>query len=265
METSNPASGEPSPIIATEDEARPRSPRVWLQRTVAVVVILFLLFRMGQLQSQVDDITSTQGSVSLFDEPVDLEAFIDTVSESVVDISCANSGGTGFAYKLDGLDPGYRTFIVTNYHVVDDCVEGDGGLSVTHGGDERIATKSEMYGWDEENDLALIQIEEELPALVDAETFARPGWWTMAIGNPGTDNGALFNATSFGHIVGVEDRYYNYTSAVINRGNSGGPLVNSAGELIGINTEVRRSYADGFWNIAVDSDVLCMKIVKCDG
>ena len=192
-----------------------------------------------------------------------MKGFINEVSKSIVDVICGDGGGTGFAYELGGMDSGFKTFVVTNYHVVEECIEQDAELSLTHGGDDEVPTKSGLYGWDEKNDLALIQIAAELPTLIDAADFAKPGWWTMAIGNPGTESGVLFNATSFGHIVGVEDEYFNYTSAVINRGNSGGPLVNSRGELVGINTEVRRSYADGFWNIAVDSDVLCEEVVKC--
>ncbi len=235
----------------------------WTGRVfLGLVLVLLVLWSVG-LQVQLDEIDGIDGAASLYREPVDLNGFIDEVAESIVDIACGDNGGTGFAYELSGMDAGFTTFVVTNYHVVDDCVEQDTELSVTHGGDKQIVTKSALSGWDEENDLALIQIADELPTLKDAPDFAEPGWWTMAIGNPATESSVLFNATSFGHIVGVEDEYFNYTSAVINRGNSGGPLVNSRGELIGINTEVRRSYADGFWNIAVDSDVLCKEIVKC--
>lgn len=235
----------------------------WTGRVVVGFVLVLLVLWNADLQIRLDEIDGVDGAASLYREPVDLNGFIDEVAESIVDIACGNNGGTGFAYELSGMDAGFKTFVVTNYHVVDDCVEQDAELSVTHGGDKQIGTKSALYGWDEENDLALIQIADELPTLKDAPDFAEPGWWTMAIGNPATESSVLFNATSFGHIVGVEDEYFNYTSAVINRGNSGGPLVNSRGELIGINTEVRRSYADGFWNIAVDSDVLCKEIVKC--
>jgi S1-C subfamily serine protease len=235
----------------------------WIAIGAFAIVVLRLVFWNVSLQEKIESIGRVEASVSLFTEPKNLEQFINKVAESVVDIACGESGGTGFAYGLKGADEGYETFIVTNYHVVEECIEEDGALTVTHGGESQEETISELYGWDEENDLALIQVEAVLPVLPAAKEFAKPGWWSMAIGNPATDTGVLFNATSFGHIVGVEDSYFNYTSAVINRGNSGGPLVNSRGELIGINTEVRRSYADGFWNIAVDSDVLCEEIVEC--
>lgn len=254
--------------VVTELAAQPKRRIVrkvfkWTSRVLLGLVLVVLLVWNASMQIQLDEINGVDGAASLYREPVDLKGFIDEVSKSIVDIICGDGRGTGFAYKLGGLDSGFKTFVVTNYHVVEECIEQDAELSLTHGGDDEVPTKSGLYGWDEKNDLALIQIAAELPTLINAADFAKPGWWTMAIGNPGTESGVLFNATSFGHIVGVEDEYFNYTSAVINRGNSGGPLVNSRGELVGINTEVRRSYADGFWNIAVDSEVLCEEVVEC--
>ncbi|MFM1790205.1 MAG: protease [Actinomycetota bacterium] len=253
---------EPKVPAAPETPAKARR-RPKVRTLLAVFVVLFLLYRIGNLQTQIDDMATVAAANSLFQEPEDLQGFIAGIAESVVDISCGESGGTGFAYNMTGLDAGFKTFVVTNHHVVEECVTGDAEVVVTYGGDKMIETRAEMFGADAKNDLALIQIAAELPMLEPATEFAQPGWWTMAIGNPATDNGVLFNATSFGHIVGVEDKHFNYTSAVINRGNSGGPLVNSAGELIGVNTEVRRSYADGFWNIAVDAELLCEEIVEC--
>lgn len=236
----------------------------WTGRVFLGLVLVLLVLWNASLQIQLDEIDGVEATASLYREPIDLSGFIDEVSKSIVDITCGDGGGTGFAYELGGLDSGFNTFVLTNHHVVEQCAEQGAELFVTHSGDKKVPTKSEIYGLDEKNDLALIQIDAELPTLSNAPDFAKPGWWTMAIGNPATESGVLFNATSFGHIVGVEDEHYNYTSAVINRGNSGGPLVNSRGELIGINTEVRRSYADGFWNIAVDSFVLCKKIIPCE-
>ena len=113
----------------------------------------------------------------------------------------------------------------------------------------------------------LLEIDEALPRLANAENFAKRGWWTMAIGNPvDTDFDeyeVLYNSTTFGNISFVLDELWNYTSATINGGNSGGPLVNSRGELIGINSIAGASTEGGVWNIAVDSDALCEQIYDC--
>jgi S1-C subfamily serine protease len=206
---------------------------------------------------------STGGEIGLYDEPEDLEAFINDVSKSIVTIYCANSNGTGFAVDLTGLDDGYESFIVTNHHVIEDCIDDPSALSVTHGGDEEIETKAELFGWDEENDLALIEVEAKLPVLRTPAEFAERGQWTMAIGNPGPNDVVLHNATTFGRIIAVEDSYFNYTSAVVNPGNSGGPLVNSRGEVIGVNSFGWVDQEIGLWNIAVDTDVLCEEVVDC--
>lgn len=205
----------------------------------------------------------SSGERGLYDEPDDLEAFIDETSRSIVTVFCADSNGTGFASDLTGMDEGYKTFIVTNHHVIEDCIDDPASLSVTHGGADEVETKAEIFGWDEENDLALIEVAVELPVLTTATEFAERGQWTMAIGNPGPNDVVLHNATTFGHIIAIEDNYFNYTSALVNPGNSGGPLVNSRGEVIGVNSFGFVDQEIGLWNIAVDTDVLCEVVVDC--
>ncbi len=202
-------------------------------------------------------------TADLYVPPTDVEAFIDEVAESLVLIECADSSGTGFAYEISGLEEGYKTFIVTNHHVIKDCINDADALTVSHGEDYKLTTKSSLFDHDEENDLALVQVEAEMTPIPESKTFAGSGWWNMAIGNPIGDTELLFNATTFGHIVAVDRERYNFTSAIINPGNSGGPLVNSRGELIGINTFAWASTEDGVANIAVDSDLLCVKIIDC--
>lgn len=204
-------------------------------------------------------------NADLYLPPSDLEGFISNVAESLVLIECGDSSGTGFAFDIEGFDVGYKTFVVTNHHVIKDCIDSPDALTVSFGEGYKEITKSEIFNYDEENDLSLVQVEAELPVLVEAELFAKQGWWSMAIGNPIGDQELLFNATTFGNIVGVEDERYNFTSAIINPGNSGGPLVNSRGELIGINTFSWASTEDGVANIAVDSGLLCEKVIDCGG
>jgi serine protease Do len=202
-------------------------------------------------------------TADLYVPPADVEAFIDEVAESLVLIECADSSGTGFAYEISGLEEGFNTFIVTNHHVIKDCINDADALTVSHGEDYKLTTNSSLFDHDEENDLALIQVEADIARIPESKTFASSGWWNMAIGNPIGDTELLFNATTFGHIVAVDRERYNFTSAIINPGNSGGPLVNSRGELIGINTFAWASTEDGVANIAVDSDLLCAKIIDC--
>lgn len=240
-----------------------------LNLVVVAALLIGLLVTNIDLRGQIQDLKPEEVSevstdnISLYDEPADLEKFIDKISESIVAIQCGSKVGTGFAYEVDGVEPGFKTFVITNHHVVENCVDEKSDLTVTYGGNKQIETASELYGWDDKNDLALIQVAAELPRLDVADDFSEPGEWTMAIGNPVENDEILFNATTFGRMIAVHDKRYNYTSAVINPGNSGGPLVNSQGKLIGVNSFGWVDQEVGLWNIAVDSEILCEKVLDC--
>ena len=239
---------------------------------VVVVLVGALIFTNVDLRNRINNLegdtdlsvlVDESSTLSLYDEPNNLEKFIDKVAQSIVTIRCGNSVGTGFSYEVDGLEGEFKSFIISNHHVIRDCTEDASLLSVTHGGEKKIETEAEIYGWDADNDLALLQIVAELPPLAEADDFANNGEWTMAIGNPVENDEILYNATTFGRMIALHEKQYNYTSAVINPGNSGGPLVNAHGKLIGINSFGWVEQERGLWNIAVDSDVLCVKVLEC--
>jgi serine protease Do len=142
----------------------------------------------------------------------------------------ARSGGSGFVVSADGL-------IVTNNHVV----EGADRLTVTLDGREYPA---EVRGTDPETDLALIHVDagRQLPYLKlgDSDDL-KVGDWIMVIGSPlGLDHTVTVGVVSAkGRSLQVLDpSFENFiqTDAAINFGNSGGPLVNLAGEVVGIAT-----------------------------
>ena len=129
-------------------------------------------------------------------------------------------------------------YIVTNNHVVADVDEIEVTLS-----DGRQA-KASIVGQDPKTDLALIRVEglERLTALPLGDSDAiLPGDWVVAIGNPfGLDHTVTAGIVSAkGRDIG-QGPYDDYiqTDAAINPGNSGGPLLNLAGEVIGINSAI---------------------------
>lgn len=144
-----------------------------------------------------------------------------------------SSGGTGFVISADGL-------IVTNNHVVD----GADKVKVLVNGREYEA---EIKGTDSVTDLALLQIEPtetlEYLALGDSESV-RPGDWVMAIGDPlGLPKTVTVGVVSAkGRSIGIsQDTSFEdfiQTDAAINFGNSGGPLLNLDGQVVGINTAI---------------------------
>jgi S1-C subfamily serine protease len=233
----------------------------------ALTLSVFAVVSDNDQTNQSVGASSNDSDVDLFLPPKDLEGFIDEVQESVVLIEC-NGWGTGFATDNPIENDGYLSSIVTNHHVIEECTEDEENIIVRTGPEHENTPQVKLVRWDEENDLAILEIDAELPLLVNAEYFAKPGWWTMAIGNPVDMDFdppiVLKNSTTFGHISHVLNDYWNYTSATINAGNSGGPLVNSRGELIGINTLSGASTEKGVWNIAVDSQALCENLITCD-
>ncbi len=144
-----------------------------------------------------------------------------------------SGAGSGFIYDADG-------YIITNHHVIEDADQ----IIV------RLADRREfvavLVGSDEASDIALLKIDaENLPVLRFGDSDAlRSGEWVAAIGSPFN-----FEQSITAGIVsakGRSNRAQQYvpfiqTDVAINRGNSGGPLLNMAGEVVGINSWILSS------------------------
>jgi serine protease Do len=138
--------------------------------------------------------------------------------------------GSGFVISEDG-------FIVTNNHVIEGA---DEVLIEFFEGFELPAT---IIGTDPNTDIALLKVESETPlkfvSFGDSDT-ARVGDWVMAMGNPlgqGFSVSAGIVSARNRALSGTYDDYIQ-TDAAINRGNSGGPLFNMNGDVIGVNTAI---------------------------
>jgi serine protease Do len=139
--------------------------------------------------------------------------------------------GSGFIIDQSGL-------VVTNNHVVADADE----ITVTLQDDTML--KAEIVGRDAVTDLALLKVEtkQKLGAVSWGDSNkTRVGDWVLAIGNPfglgGTVTSGIVSARARDIHAGPYDDFLQ-TDASINRGNSGGPMFNLAGEVIGINTAI---------------------------
>ena len=146
------------------------------------------------------------------------------------------SGGSGFLISDDG-------YVLTNYHVVEDASK----IKVNLTGD-RHDYLADVVGTDPSTDLALIKIkgDKKLPylGLGDSEQV-RVGDWVMAVGNPlNYDHTVTVGVISAkGRVLRDLSRDFSLdnfiqTDAAINFGNSGGPLVNVSGEVVGVNTAI---------------------------
>jgi serine protease Do len=139
--------------------------------------------------------------------------------------------GSGFIIDPSGL-------VVTNNHVIEDSDE------VTVILQDNTNLKAKVVGKDTKTDLALLKVQADhpLPAVKWGNSDkARVGDWVIAIGNPfglgGTVTAGIVSARARDINSGPYDDYLQ-TDASINRGNSGGPMFNTDGEVIGINTAI---------------------------
>jgi serine protease Do len=149
-------------------------------------------------------------------------------------------------------------YILTNYHVVTQSGEDKpvDRISVSLHGDDGSRYKAKIMGSDKWTDLAIVKIEANraLPAAPFGDSDAmRVGDWVLAIGSPfgldSTVTAGIVSAKGRDIEGGVQGQFKRFiqTDAAINPGNSGGPLVNLAGQVIGINTAIatQRGAYDG--------------------
>lgn len=151
--------------------------------------------------------------------------------------------GSGFVISDDG-------YVLTNFHVI------DGADKVTVTLSDRREFQAEVIGSDEQYDVAVLRIK------ADGLRWLRPGnsksveagQWVVAIGSPfGLDHSVTAGIVS---AVGRSNPYsgqqyvpFIQTDVAINRGNSGGPLLNTAGEVVGINSQIF-SNSGGFMGVS---------------
>lgn len=209
-------------------------------------------------ESQKEDGLNRQVAVNQWDpQDFPVVAIAEEVSPAVVGITNIAGrdffqnpvGSTGSGVIIDGQ----KGYIVTNYHVV----EGAARLEVTLSGGESY--QAQLVGGDSQSDLAVLKIDaEDLPqaTLGDSDQL-RVGEMAVAIGNPLGEEFA--GSVTYGVISALnrkitvearpgEELTLNViqTDAAINPGNSGGALVNSRGEVIGINSvKIQRTDVEG--------------------
>ncbi len=170
--------------------------------------------------------------------------------------------GVGSGFIVDS-----KGYILTNEHVV------EGATRITVGLQSGEKYRGRVIGIDEETDVAVIKIEaaQNLPTVTLGDSnAAQVGDWVLAIGSPfGLDQ------TVTAGIISKKERETPYfssfqrflqTDAAINRGNSGGPLVNMRGEVIGINSQIATSTGDyngiGFALPASEASFVYQQIVS---
>jgi serine protease Do len=165
------------------------------------------------------------------DGPDTLDAPFDSVQPKRDADPARRGEGTGFIIDADGS-------ILTNHHVIDRAERITVKLS------DGRSLKARVIGSDPDTDIALIKIDGErgLPvAPLGDSSVLRMGEWVCAIGNPlGYEHSVTVGVVSYlgRKLFDASLDDYIQTDAAINFGNSGGPLINSRGEVIGINAAI---------------------------
>lgn len=170
------------------------------------------------------------------------------------------SMGTGFLISADG-------YVLTNHHVIDNADEVTVKLS-----DSR-ELKAKVIGSDAQSDVALLKVDaNNLPTLrLGNSSGVLPGQWVVAIGSPyGLDHSVTAGIVSaVGRNTGGQQYVpFIQTDVAINRGNSGGPLLNTRGEVVGINSQIF-SMSGGYQGISfaipIDTAMNAVEQLKATG
>src|SRR5687767_9435420 len=168
--------------------------------------------------------------------------------------------GSGFIVNPKG-------YILTNYHVIEDAAR------ITVGMQSGEKYRGTVVGFDPETDVAVIKIDsqKDLPTVTLGDSnAAQVGDWVLAMGSPfGLDQtvtaGIISKKERESPHFNVFQRFLQ-TDAAINRGNSGGPLVNMRGEVIGMNSQIATSTGDyngiGFALPATEASFVYQQIVS---
>jgi putative serine protease PepD len=196
----------------------------------------------------VNDTSSTESLITaIFEDAKDSVVFITSRAlerDFFMRLVPVEGAGSGVIISEDG-------YIITNAHVIEDADEIRVTLS------DGTELKAELVGSDSSSDIAVIKVDPPFnlkPAVLGNSDTLKPGQRAIAIGNPYR----LENTVTVG-VISALDRTLEakngfvirgiiQTDAAVNPGNSGGPLLNSRGEVIGINTAIISS-SEGFQGI----------------
>ena len=194
--------------------------------------------------------------------PRDIASVVDDIQSSTVTVYCKiserdGSQGTGWAIEAEILQVNSsRTAVMTNHHVIDECIGGKGKVTVA-----RLYKKEKpasILFYDEKNDLAVIETDVKLKPLELSKNFMWSGYWVMTLGSAAGYEGSV----SFGNIVNTTNEDVLITNN-ISEGNSGGPLIDNEGKVVGIVTWGSDNDREQF-NGARSLDTFCLKMIKCE-
>ena len=192
-------------------------------------------------------------------QPIDLVNLASETTKSVISVLCGSGIGSGWsidvALSASNISNGYKSYIITNHHVIDDCINS---RAVTLVLSNQTRVSGYVYAWDEANDVAGILTSTSIAPLNWRGATPQQGWWVGIIGSPLGFPGIL----TTGIVSSVNNStFLGTTTAAINPGNSGGPVFDRGGRVVGLAT-AKYVNAESF-GIFNGTPLLCNKIVVC--
>ena len=207
---------------------------------VLVIWILMLTIQVNNLSNRYYDDNKTtiiENHVDGFS--TDLTELSEKIQSSLVAVKCDGSYASGVIYAQDGEN----VYVVTNYHPIE-----DGGI-IQVILDNFVYLQADVVGYDTRSDVAVLKTKckySVTPIKLGDSSLLKTGEYVVAFGNPlgieyrGSMSLGLVSSNERIVDVYVDNRTY-YVNMIqsdvtLNNGNSGGPLVNQSGEMIGLNT-----------------------------
>ena len=230
---------------------------------IALVTIVAAPFALGAFMlawAPAQQFSNTNPASDGYVPPRSISKLVEKTQTSTVTVFCAPSDkkpglGTGWAIELpNGVEKEFPTSLITNHHVIQECIGKEGSLTVALLFEDPV--KAQIVRWDEENDLALLAADLDIPPLGLSEYEPWPGYWNMALGSADGYEGSV----SFGTVLNTTTNELLLTNN-ISKGNSGGPVVDNEGNVVGVVTFLAK---DEQYNVAMSLNAFCAKILTCE-
>jgi len=233
------------------------------QKITAAATILALPFALGAFVlawAPANQFNLTDPRADGYVQPRSIDKLIKKVQDSTVTVFCRNidpkkdTFGSAWVIDMENTQgKKYSTTLITNYHVIDTCLEGKGKLTVAPLYKKEVPAI--IDNWDEENDLAALATSIKLKPLKLSQYEPWPGYWVAAVGSADGYEGSV----AFGNVLNGT-KYEVLMTTPLSRGNSGGPLVDNEANVVGTNTFGQK---DEQYNGAMSLNALCVRLMEC--
>lgn len=189
----------------------------------------FLLLPFAQSIS-----SALQPKVDFFAPPANLGEVLENSKKATFEVFCGGWVGSGWGINLEGDD-----YIVTAFHVIEECLDGQPIMAKNgwHGAFDLELLSYDGSYWSDDSgglvDLALLKSSREIDTFEVQTEQVELGQWVIGLGYPSSPSDDGFLSPVEGRITGKVGYDVLVTDAAINHGHSGGPLINSAGQVLG--------------------------------